>query len=132
MHTISTHRKVISFSGKSYRKFKECADLWKDVSFGFELENKIAAIAVNFDFDFDSFELQTEQYSPGASGGRGGVYQGGRVRTATSSTKKEVCPTRIPCGLLQALLQHYNKQVSTDEIKAKKEQYLNHCMSHYL
>ncbi|XP_030833645.1 uncharacterized protein LOC115920961 [Strongylocentrotus purpuratus] len=75
MHTILTHSKVISFSGKSYRKFKECADLWKDVSFGFELENKIAAIAVNC--DFDSFELQTEQYSPGASGG--GVYQAREV-----------------------------------------------------
>ena len=92
MHTILTHSKVISFSGKSYRKFKECADLWKDVSFGFELENKIAAIAVNF--DFDSFELQTEQwYSPGASGG--GVYQAREVFELQQVQQKRGRPRSI-------------------------------------
>ncbi|XP_030851402.1 uncharacterized protein LOC115928357 [Strongylocentrotus purpuratus] len=115
MHTISTHSKVISFSGKSYRKFKECVDLWKNVSFGFELEKKVAANAVNL--NFDSFEQQTEQDSSGASGG--GVYHGG-VRTATSSTKKRC----VQPGYHAGCYRHFCNitTIKRAQIKAKKKQ----------
>ena len=52
MHVIPSHGKVIPFSERSFRKFRECADLWKDVNFGHEVENEIATHAVTCQCEF--------------------------------------------------------------------------------
>ena len=87
MHVVPSHGKVIPFSKRNFKKFRECADLWKDVNFGHEVENEIATRAACCHFGIRQGDREPEMQNDVVSELQSGSGQG-RVATPSQDYNK--------------------------------------------